>query len=192
MAKNTQDKSRTFLKTLPARLHHNAYTTEDHEATRHFYEDILGIPLVAMYIEREFLEGQWVELGHAFYGLGDGGALAFFNFADPAKQEEWRAKQQSIFVHLSLLVDEETQNDLRARIKAADCVFYEIDHGYCTSIYTVDPNGLRLEFTVDPPDAAAINEKMRRNAHEDLRRWIAGDRTSNNLWRKAPPEAAAE
>ena len=30
-----------------ARLHHNAYPTKDMEATRHFYEDIIGMPLVA-------------------------------------------------------------------------------------------------------------------------------------------------
>ena len=32
---------------LPSRLHHTAYVTKDLEATRHFYEDILGFPLVA-------------------------------------------------------------------------------------------------------------------------------------------------
>ena len=26
------------------RLHHNAYPVEDHEVTRHFYEDIIGLP----------------------------------------------------------------------------------------------------------------------------------------------------
>ena len=32
---------------LPSRLHHTAYETKDLEATRHFYEDIIGLPLVA-------------------------------------------------------------------------------------------------------------------------------------------------
>jgi glyoxylase I family protein len=58
------------LKRLPMRLHHHAYTTVDHESTRHFYEDIIGLPLIAMYVEREHLGGEWVELGHAFYGFG--------------------------------------------------------------------------------------------------------------------------
>ena len=31
-----------------------------------------------------------------------------------------------------------------------------LDHGYCRSVYVVDPNGLILEFT-RPPHAAAIN-----------------------------------
>ena len=31
---------------LPARLHHNAYVSRDLEATRHFYEDVLGLEAV--------------------------------------------------------------------------------------------------------------------------------------------------
>ena len=80
------------LRTLPLRLHHNAYTTDNHEMTRHFYEDIFGLPLIAMYTAREHVGNELIDRGHAFYGLGDGSALAFFNFADPVKQREWRAK----------------------------------------------------------------------------------------------------
>ena len=36
---------------LPLRLHHNAYVCADPERTRHFYEDILGLPLLATWIE---------------------------------------------------------------------------------------------------------------------------------------------
>ncbi len=32
---------------IPIRLHHNAYVTRDQEKTRQFYEDIIGLPLVA-------------------------------------------------------------------------------------------------------------------------------------------------
>ena len=34
-------------KALPQRLHHNARVVKDHERTRHFYEDIVGMPLIA-------------------------------------------------------------------------------------------------------------------------------------------------
>ncbi len=40
---------------LPSRLHHTAYVTTDLEATRHFYEDIIGLPLVATWCETDFL-----------------------------------------------------------------------------------------------------------------------------------------
>jgi hypothetical protein len=36
----------------PRRLHHAAWVTRDQEATRHFYEDIIGLPLVATWAER--------------------------------------------------------------------------------------------------------------------------------------------
>ena len=41
-----------ILSELPTRLHHNAYVCADQERTRHFYEDIVGLPLVATWIEQ--------------------------------------------------------------------------------------------------------------------------------------------
>ncbi len=43
---------------LVNRLHHTAYTTRDLEATRAFYEDVLGFPLVATYCEKDELFGK--------------------------------------------------------------------------------------------------------------------------------------
>ena len=42
----------SVLSELPIRLHHNAYVCADQERTRHFYEDIVGLPLVATWIEQ--------------------------------------------------------------------------------------------------------------------------------------------
>jgi hypothetical protein len=39
---------------------------------------------------------------------------------------------------------------------------------------------VRLEFTVDAPDVEAINTMRRADAHAELRRWLAGDRRTNN------------
>lgn len=172
-----------LLKVPPIRMHHHAYTTDDHEATRHFYEDIVGLPLVAMWIEKEHLGGEWVELGHAFYGLGDGSVLAFFNFADPKQQEEYRAKRQSLFIHLSLAVDQATQDEIAARLVSAKLETFTLDHGYCTSLYVRDPSELLVEFTVDPPNVEEIGNVQRASAHEEMRRWIDGGRESNNNWR---------
>ena len=36
-----------LLQKLPSRLHHNAFVVKDHEVNRRFFEDLLGIPLVA-------------------------------------------------------------------------------------------------------------------------------------------------
>jgi glyoxylase I family protein len=179
------------LRKLPMRLHHHAYTTDDHERNRQFYEDVLGLPLVAMYVEREQLQGEWVELGHAFYGLGDGSALAFFNLADPAKQAAMRAKEQSLFVHISFLVDQSTQDEIKSRLTGAGLAPFILDHGFCVSLYVKDPNGLMLEFTVDHENAAEIAAEMAATAHGDMRRWMSGDKTVNNRWRPADPTAAS-
>jgi hypothetical protein len=46
-----------------------------------------------------------------------------------------------------------------------------------------DPTGLILEFTLDHPDAENISRTRRASAHADLKRWLAGDHTSNNTYR---------
>src|SRR5437879_11719509 len=93
-----------ILGELPLRLHHNAYVCADQEKTRHFYEDIVGLPLVATWIEQgEFPEfpGRAVSYVHTFFGIADGGALAFFEFADPEVAARFKARQQPFFVHLA-------------------------------------------------------------------------------------------
>jgi hypothetical protein len=40
-----------------------------------------------------------------------------------------------------------------------------------------------LEFTLDAPQADQIAITRRANAHAELRRWMAGDHTSNNTYR---------
>ena len=46
-----------------------------------------------------------------------------------------------------------------------------------------DPNGLLLEFTADVAEADDIAVERRSDAHETLKRWLAGDHTSNNVYR---------
>jgi hypothetical protein len=37
-----------------------------------------------------------------------------------------------------------------------------------------------MEFTVDAPDVEAIAKMRRADAHQELARWLAGDRRTNN------------
>lgn len=172
---------------LPSRLHHNAYVTKDMEATRTFYEDVLGIPLVATWSESDELFGAVRTYVHCFFGLGDGSALAFFQFANPDDQKLFGPElPSSPFIHIAFNVDEETQKGLEARIKAAGIKepnTYVLDHGYCRSVYVVDPNGLILEFTKDVPEADKLNKERLADAHSTLKRWLAGDHASNNPYR---------
>ena len=85
-----------------------------------------------------------------------------------------------------LRVDAETQAAIEARIAKAGIKppdTYVLEHGYCRSVYVTDPNGLILEFTRDHPDAERIGRDRRADAHQSLKRWLAGDHTSNNTYR---------
>jgi catechol 2,3-dioxygenase-like lactoylglutathione lyase family enzyme len=177
-----------LLNELPLRLHHNAYVVKDQEANRHFLEDILGIPLVATWCERNYHPGlgREVDFCHTFFGLKDGGALAFFQFADPEMCELTQAKEPPKIrnhYHIALKVSDASYEELKARLNAAGEKFRETDHGYCTSIYTMSPDGMILEFTRDPPDVAEIDTMRRADAHSELARWLAGDRQVNNQLR---------
>ena len=175
-----------ILKELPLRLHHNAYVCANQERTRHFYEDIIGLPLVATWVEEsEFPEfpGKKVSFAHTFFGIGDGGALAFFEFADPEVAARYKALQQPFFVHLALAVSAATQDEIQRRFTAEGIPVRERDHGYCKSIYASDPDGLTVEFTADPANVAEIDAWQRATAHDSLKRWMAGDRTVNNGFR---------
>ena len=177
----------TTLAKLPSRLHHTAYVTRDLEATRRFYEDVIGLPLMATWCEKDELFGAERVYCHLFFGLGDGGALAFFKFANKGDEELFGPKMpETPFHHVALNVDRETQQAIEGRLKAAGFTepqMYVLEHGYCRSVYVTDPNGLILEFTLDAPQVASINATRRASAHADLKRWVGGDHTSNNTYR---------
>jgi glyoxylase I family protein len=172
---------------IAQRLHHTAYVTKDQEATRAFYEDVLGFPLLATWSEADELFGAERVYCHTFFGLADGSALAFFQFADPADQQLFDPElAPSPFRHIAMKVEADGQAELEKRLADAgwrpDQTFV-LEHGYCRSLYTTDPNGMILEFTVDVPNADEIAEERAADAHETLRRWLAGDHTSNNQYR---------
>jgi len=174
-----------MLEHLPLRLHHHAFAVKDQEANRVFIEDVLGIPLVATWCERVFRPevGREVDYCHTFFEIADGGALAFFQFADPDAYEANRAilRETGGSWHIALAVTPATFEEIARRVDAAGVARRVIDHGYCRSMYLKTPDGLRLEFTVDAPDAAEIAAMRRKDAHSELARWLAGDRRVNNL-----------
>ena len=71
------------------------------------------------------------------------------------------------------------------RVQAAGMKFRVTDHGYCRSLYVLTPDELKLEYTLDPDNADEIAGKRRADAHAELERWLAGDRTPNNTDHKS-------
>ena len=176
-----QDGSRIQSGT-PTRLHHFAYTTYDMERTRQFYEDVIGMPLAQTWIEtRETPDGGTSAYVHCFYGLADGGALAFFEYE--GREPVTYADPQPAF-HVALRCDADLQNGIAKRLAEAGYDDVRItDHGYCVSLYVTDPNGLMLEFTVDHPDIDAIVARQHEAARDELARWRSGDHHPNNTLR---------
>lgn len=172
---------------LPTRLHHNAYVVKNLEKTRKFYEDVLGLPLVATWCEADELFGSVRTYCHCFFELADKSALAFFQFANASDQAEFGpALAPSPFRHIALNTDPATLAEIEGRVKEAKIEgAYVLEHGYCRSFYVTDPDGLIVELTCDAPEAVSAEavEHKRNTAHSELARWLAGDHTSNNTYR---------
>jgi glyoxylase I family protein len=172
------------LAELPLRLHHHAFVVKDQEVNRQFFEDILGLPLIATWCEKTFHPDFQREIYycHTFYSLADGGALAFFQFADQDAYESARAilPPGGGWWHIALKVSDASFDELLGRVKAHQLTHRVTDHGYCRSLYLTSPDGLRVEFTVDPANVEAINAKRLADARSALARWLGGDHATNN------------
>lgn len=176
-----QTKSKGKLRP-PARLHHNNFYTSDLEACRHFYEDIAGLPLVAFWVEpvSEAYGTRAHVLGHAFFGLADGGMMAFMHYPDEDLQAKSVGTEQPPTVHIALSVDGEQYADIRSRLLEQGYGpqdMFEINHGFVQSLYVRDPDRLLVEFGVDPPGIDQMYAEQRTKAHETLRRYLDGDLT---------------
>jgi len=153
-------------------LHHYAYRCRDCEETRHFYEDILGLPLVHV-IRSDHVPstGEYCPYVHIFFQMTDGSYIAFFDLGDDVKAlpspntPDW-------VNHLALRVDSTAA--LRAAKERLQAHGVEVlgvtDHHIIESIYFFDPNGIRLELTTPTASLQQMDEHARR-AHDEVRQW---------------------
>jgi catechol 2,3-dioxygenase-like lactoylglutathione lyase family enzyme len=141
-------------------LHHVAYATRDVEATTRFYEELMGFPLV--YTETTAGEGDtW--LRHIFFDIGadENGkheAIAFFQVNNVGERDNYVTNVSDgvglpVWVnHCAFRATKEKQDDVRARMDAAGVKpLMDIDHGWCHSLYYLDPNGIMVELCRDTP-----------------------------------------
>jgi catechol 2,3-dioxygenase-like lactoylglutathione lyase family enzyme len=130
-------------------IHHLALVTRDMDKTIYFWRDLLGMRLVAGLGEPGYR--------HYFFEISENDFLAFFEWPDaapvPERDHGYPAKGPRVFDHISFgLAGEEELWALQSRLSAADFpVSGVIDHGFIKSIYTWDPNGAPIEFSVGTP-----------------------------------------
>ena len=171
------------MNTIPSRLHHSAVVVKDLAASKEFYEEIMGLPLVATWCESNENLGDFC---HAFFGLEDNSAVALFQFADKEKYQFLkRPKNLSPFHHLALTGTKAMQDEIRKKANAAGIDNYTTNHGFCVSFYVNDPDGHLVELTYDTEEAAEHADYIRNRAAAELERWLAGDHTTNNDLRVA-------
>ena len=169
------------------RFHHHAWRTADMEATRAFWEDILGCPLIGTFVETvDPVTEEPSNYIHCFFEMADGSAMAFFQFQeDKYGPSQIQGNQDPFDHHLALeVVGKEAVFAYRDRLEAAGYPHMLIDHGYCYSIYMHDPNGMQVELTTRVPETVEIMEKHAKSAHSDLQKWLAGVTVANNAFRK--------
>lgn len=166
-------------------LFHHAYRVQDSEATRHFYEDVLAMPLLATFVETwDPVNDGPTNYIHTYFGLGDGSALAFFQFEHDNVSPTGFSPVNPFDQHIALYMDSlDSLRETQARLQAEGIPIMEIDHGYCYSLYIHDPSGLQVELAVDVPGTDAIMAEAAPLARTTLDNWIAGIRDGNNKWR---------
>lgn len=157
-------------------LHHFAWRCRDAEETRRFYEDVLGLPLVHV-IRKDNVPstGEYCPYVHLFFRMRDGSHIAFFDLGDDIAALP-SPNTPAWVNHIALRVENrEALVAMCGRLKAHGVDVLGItDHDqYIESIYFFDPNGFRLELTVQVAEDGVI-DGYAQAAHAELSAWNAG------------------
>jgi catechol 2,3-dioxygenase-like lactoylglutathione lyase family enzyme len=131
-------------------FHHTAFATHDPAATNAFYTEAMGFELVKVEVAPT-PKGGWAK--HFFYDTGGGELIAFWELHDDAIGEGWSAAISTGLGlpewvnHLAFAANDLADLEQRKRrwLDAGHDVV-EIDHRWCASVYTMDPNGILVEF----------------------------------------------
>ena len=139
---------------------HLAFASRDMQATQHFYADVLGFELVKAVAAPTDRPGGWAK--HLFYAIGDhdgsenaGALIAFWELHDERMTDNDTAISTGLgfeaWVNHVAFAADDLDDIARRRTQWLDAGVdvMEIDHGFCTSIYTMDPNGILVEFCTD-------------------------------------------
>jgi catechol 2,3-dioxygenase-like lactoylglutathione lyase family enzyme len=161
-------------------FHHVAIATRDLEATHRFYTEAMGFRLVRVEVAPSDEPGGWAK--HLFYEVGDesGGLFAIWELHDPRVDEFDPAISTGLGLpvwvnHIAFAApDLDAQAAARERWLDHGHDVMEIDHDWCVSVYTTDPNGILVEFSTLTRDFTAEDkaeaEQLLRDPAPSLRR----------------------
>jgi catechol 2,3-dioxygenase-like lactoylglutathione lyase family enzyme len=120
-------------------VHHVALLSSDVERTIRFYQDLLELPLTALFENRDY-QGST----HFFFDIGNGSSLAFFDF--PGLDLGPYAELLGSLHHLAISVPRPTWERLKAKLGGAGV---ELMGAGGSSIYFSGPDGERLGLIAD-------------------------------------------
>ncbi|MCC5872657.1 MAG: VOC family protein [Gammaproteobacteria bacterium] len=131
--------------------HHLALAARDMKALHEFYEGVMGFELVKVEIGPS-PEGGWAK--HYFYRMEDDSKfIAFWEMHDIPGSDDFESnlsKAAGLPDHINhIAFDVADRAELERRRKQwldAGHQVMEIDHNWCHSIYTKDPNDNLVEF----------------------------------------------
>lgn len=162
-------------------FHHVALATRDLKATHEFYTGPMGFTLAKAVVAETPAKG-WAK--HLFYDTGNGELMAFWDLHDDSIEPGWSgAISEGMGLprwvnHVAFGARD--ADDLAARRQrwldhGVDVL--EVDHGWCRSIYAMDPNGIMVEF-------CTTTRELGRNDREEAEALLADPSPA--------PEAAPE
>jgi len=133
---------------------HLSFASKDLDATRHFYEDLFGFPLVRCDLEQ--WDNSWVK--RAYFDIGSGSCITFFSFENIGEQAPWHTNFDEPLGlptwanHCAFRATAQETEIVRSRMEQEGIKpIMQMSHGWCSSVYYKDPNGIAVELCVDTP-----------------------------------------
>src|SRR5689334_7004762 len=174
-------------------FHHVAIATHDLTATHRFYSEACGFELVKV-DAIPFTETGWAR--HCFYDTGNGELFAVWDLHSDQLPDTWSSAISTglglpnFINHIAFgAPDMDDIARRRDRWVAHGYDVAQIDHGWCTSIYADDPNGIMVEF-------CTLNRALTAEDRAEAQRLLAGVDPSSDVDHTPPPleffEAAKE
>jgi catechol 2,3-dioxygenase-like lactoylglutathione lyase family enzyme len=171
-------------------LHHAAFLCRDAEETRHFYEDILGLTMIAamtfpggLALSRAYA----AELDDAdaaeppdtmltmFFEVAPGSYLTFFDLPQTVAEDRFKTRDGHLEYHVALEArTSEELEQIRERLRAHGVPVSEpVDMKAYRSAYFYDPNGIHLEITARTPVHDELIGQIAEMASANHRRWTS-------------------